>query len=251
MPPQPPPARRATKSGHQQELFPQSLRYASRLLKPPPAPELIGFTQGCIPKRFLGRPDEALGGGNQGPRPSGVPRGPATSTGSLASQRHPGKFPKVPGFHWGLWGCESQALCLSPRLLSGRCICPEVPSGSHEHCPVAAAVPMLGAGWPLGGGGAVGVPVWRPGGRWGLGIPPHLPQGVPTARHPGTWPAGAVRVWCVGSHVPPTFLLWSGSLPGCPWVLYCLRTMRRQRGRRAPHCCLHRPCCKKSLVQRP
>ena len=26
-------------------------------------------------------------------RPSGVPRGPATSTGSLASQRHPGKFP--------------------------------------------------------------------------------------------------------------------------------------------------------------
>ena len=30
-------------------------------------------------------------------RPSGVPRGPATSTGSLASQRHPGTFPKVPG----------------------------------------------------------------------------------------------------------------------------------------------------------
>ena len=30
-------------------------------------------------------------------RPSGVPRGPATFTGSLASQRHPGKFPKVPG----------------------------------------------------------------------------------------------------------------------------------------------------------
>ena len=29
-------------------------------------------------------------------RPSGVPRGPATSTGSLASQRHPGKFAKVP-----------------------------------------------------------------------------------------------------------------------------------------------------------
>ena len=26
-----------------------------------------------------------------------VPRGPATSTGSLASQRNPGKFPKVPG----------------------------------------------------------------------------------------------------------------------------------------------------------
>ena len=30
-------------------------------------------------------------------RPSGVPRGTATSAGSLASQRHPGKFPKVPG----------------------------------------------------------------------------------------------------------------------------------------------------------
>ena len=29
-------------------------------------------------------------------RPSGVPRGPATSTGSLASQRHRGKFTKVP-----------------------------------------------------------------------------------------------------------------------------------------------------------
>ena len=28
---------------------------------------------------------------------SGVRRGPVTSTGSLASQRHPGRFPKVPG----------------------------------------------------------------------------------------------------------------------------------------------------------
>ena len=45
------------------------------------------------------------------------------------------------GFHWGLWGCESWALRVSPHLLLGRCICPEVPSGSHEHCPVAAAVP--------------------------------------------------------------------------------------------------------------
>ena len=33
----------------------------------------------------------------RGPATSTVPRGPATSTGSLASQRHPGKFPKVPG----------------------------------------------------------------------------------------------------------------------------------------------------------
>ena len=31
-------------------------------------------------------------------RPSGVPRGPATSTGSLASQRHPGKLP-TSGLH--------------------------------------------------------------------------------------------------------------------------------------------------------
>ena len=38
-------------------------------------------------------------------RPSRVPRGPATSTGSLASQRHPGKFPKVPGRRRG------QVLC--------------------------------------------------------------------------------------------------------------------------------------------
>ena len=30
-------------------------------------------------------------------REAPCPRGPATSTGSLASQRHPGKFPKVPG----------------------------------------------------------------------------------------------------------------------------------------------------------
>ena len=37
-------------------------------------------------------------------RPSGVPRGPATSTGSLASQRHPGKFPKVPGRRRGKRG---------------------------------------------------------------------------------------------------------------------------------------------------
>ena len=29
-------------------------------------------------------------------KPCGVPRGPANSTGSLASERQPGKFPKVP-----------------------------------------------------------------------------------------------------------------------------------------------------------
>ena len=37
-------------------------------------------------------------------RPSGGPSGPATSTGSLASQRHPGKFPKVPGRRRGKRG---------------------------------------------------------------------------------------------------------------------------------------------------
>ena len=37
-------------------------------------------------------------------RPSGVPRGTANSTGSLASQRHPGKFPKVPGRRRGKRG---------------------------------------------------------------------------------------------------------------------------------------------------
>ena len=31
------------------------------------------------------------------PQTQRSPEGPATSTGSLASQRHPGKFPKVPG----------------------------------------------------------------------------------------------------------------------------------------------------------
>ena len=48
-------------------------------------------------------------------RPSGVPRGPATSTGSLASQRHPGKFPKVPGRRRGTRGC------VEPAGLCGRC----------------------------------------------------------------------------------------------------------------------------------
>ena len=46
-------------------------------------------------------------------RPSGVPRGPATSTGSLASQRHPGKFPKVPGRRRGKRGFPA-----APRRLT-------------------------------------------------------------------------------------------------------------------------------------
>ena len=49
--------------------------------------------------------------GKEGPqlarcaRPSGVPRGPANFTGSLASQGHPGKFPKVPGRWFFQWSC--------------------------------------------------------------------------------------------------------------------------------------------------
>ena len=48
-------------------------------------------------------------------RPSGVPRGPATSTGSLASQRHPGKFPKVPGRDKTKQGPECQMTWRAPR----------------------------------------------------------------------------------------------------------------------------------------
>ena len=34
----------------------------------------MGWSQGCTPKRLLGRPDEALGGGNQGPSAPGWAR---------------------------------------------------------------------------------------------------------------------------------------------------------------------------------
>ena len=44
-------------------------------------------------------------------RPSGVPRGPATSTGSLASQRHPGKFPKARGSLRTMHGGGSAPSC--------------------------------------------------------------------------------------------------------------------------------------------
>ena len=56
------------------------------------------------------------------PRPSGVPRGPATSTGSLASQRHPGKFPKVPGRRRGMRPARRKARLPHSRslLLPGR-----------------------------------------------------------------------------------------------------------------------------------
>ena len=39
-------------------------------------PSAHKHAQGCIPKRLLGRPDEALGGGNQGPSAPGWGRHP-------------------------------------------------------------------------------------------------------------------------------------------------------------------------------
>ena len=58
------------------------------------------FVQAQTPTGPVGPRGEAL---FRCARPSGVPRGPATSTGSLASQRHPGKFPKVPGRRRGMF----------------------------------------------------------------------------------------------------------------------------------------------------
>ena len=68
-----------------------------------------------VPDVPLEPPDDSLWeprpSGRRGrARPSGVPRGPATSTGSLASQRHPGPEPQgsspimtsISGFQWSL-----------------------------------------------------------------------------------------------------------------------------------------------------
>lgn len=115
----------------------------------------------------------------------------------------------------------------------------------------AAAVPMLGAGWPLGGWGqrcqSASVEA-----RSGPGDTSTPPSGNPHSQASrGLARRGREGVVCGQPHPPPTFLLWSGSLPGRPWVLDCLCTVRRQWGRRAPRCCLHRPCCKKSLVWWP
>ena len=52
----------------------------------------------------------------------GISRHPATSTGSLASQRHPGKFPKVPGRRRGTRGFPA-----APR---------QRPKGSQASCGV-------------------------------------------------------------------------------------------------------------------
>ena len=60
-------------------------------------------------------------------RPSGIPRGPATSTGSLASQRHPGKFPKVPGRRRGKRGFPT-----APRER------PRLEDGIATHCSILA-----------------------------------------------------------------------------------------------------------------
>ena len=72
-----------------------------------PSPGIPGTERRCRCAWLMGRGRCA--------RPSGVPRGPATSTGSLASQRHPGKFPKVPGRRRG-----SQEGCQGPSRPSGR-----------------------------------------------------------------------------------------------------------------------------------
>ena len=79
-------------------------------------------------------------------RPSGVPRGPATSTGSLASQRHPGKFPKVPGRRRGTRGFPAAL----KRLSSSSRVCspsvPQSPCGAGASGQGAAVV-CAGRGW--------------------------------------------------------------------------------------------------------
>ena len=78
-------------------------------------------------------------------RPSGVPRGPATSTGSLASQRHPGKFPKVPG---------GSPVPSTPERREGLRACYwEGPSELPERLRELPRVPLRGEG-SCGGGGA-------------------------------------------------------------------------------------------------
>lgn len=151
--------------------------------------------------------------------PASVPPGPCSVARGC-------RQPPSRGIHRGPGACERRAPRLSPRLLSGGCICPEASSGSHEHCPVGCSCAHAGCRVALGGGGgsAVRVPLWRPGGR--LGIPPPLPQGIPTARRPGPWPAEAVRVWCVGSHIPPNLPALEREPPGAP--LGALLPVRRQ-----------------------
>ena len=56
------------------------------------------------------------------------------------------------GFHWDTGACKKQALRLSPRLLSGGCICPKDPSSSHEHCLVGCSCAPC---WVPGGPGRV------------------------------------------------------------------------------------------------
>lgn len=60
-----------------------------------------------------------------------------------------------------------------------------------------------------------------------------------------------MRVWCVGSHVPPNLPALEREPPGVPLGPLLLVHREETAGRRAPHCSLHRPYCKKSLVQRP
>lgn len=139
---------------------------------------------------------------------------------------------------------------LSPRLLSGGCTCSKDPSSSHEHCLVACSY----------------APCWVPGGpgrvcqnalveaRWQAGAWGHL---RPSSSPPHSWASrGLASRGCEGRCVgSPT----ASSLPAlesevswdAPWFPGRSCTMRRQQGRRAPSCCLHRPRCKKAQAQRP
>ena len=95
--------------------------------------------------------------------------------------------PPSRGIHWGPGACERRAPSLSPRLLSGGCICPEAPSGSHEHRPVGCSCAHAGCREALGegGGSAVRVPLWRPGGAWGYLHPSLGESPQPGVQGPG------------------------------------------------------------------
>ena len=81
--------------------------------------------QGCIPKRLLGRPDEALGGGNQGPSAPGWGR-------QHHSQRDP---PFVPSKRLPDWAF----LELSPSVESCGCGLGPSPVGRSRPPPLGWA----------------------------------------------------------------------------------------------------------------
>lgn len=136
---------------------------------------------------------------------------------------------------------------------------------AHVFCQAGAPVPrtrpapMSIASWPaavphagcrVALGGSVRMPLWRPGGRRGPGD-----ISAPPPPHSGASRGLASRGCegrCVGSPSAPSLpaleleVSWDA-----PWFLGRSCTMRRQQGRRAPSCCLHRPPCKKAQAQRP